>query len=219
MRRAKTQIVLDLITIDGPGGVGKTTVAHLLAEELGVVCLDTGAMYRAIAFAALERGIDPDDAVALAEMTDTLDLRVDERVLLDGQEVTAHIRTVEVTNIVSSVARHPEVRDRLRRVQRTWVESQNQVSVVEGRDMGSIVFPDAKLKIFLNANLRRRAERRHPAFPDLPIEEVQRQLAERDHQDILGGFFNLPDGGLIVDTTSKTQSEVVRQILDLYHEA
>ena len=203
---------VDIITIDGPGGVGKTTVARLLAESLGSDCLDTGAMYRAIAYAVLESQLDPSDGEAVGLLASQVDLKVDDRVILNGHEITEHIRTNRVTSVVPAVALHAPVRAVLRKAQREWGE-RHKWGVVEGRDMGSRVFPDARLKIFLTATLHRRAERRHAEYPDAPLDEVMKLLAERDMHDTLGGHFALPDNGIVVDTTDKSKEDVVDSIL------
>jgi CMP/dCMP kinase len=207
--------LLNVITIDGPGGVGKSTVARLLAEELDADYLDTGAMYRTVALAVLDNDVDPHDGSAIGALVDRLDIKLDDRVFLDGREVTHHIRTDRVTAIVATVAKHSEVRTRLRRTQRTWAEERH-FGIAEGRDMGSMVFKDARLKIFLNATLRRRAERRHAEFPETDIDDVMEKIRLRDEEDTKNGHFVLPDNGIVVDTTDKSALQVVARIVDLY---
>ena len=143
-----------VIAIDGPAGSGKSTVARAVAARLGLAYLDTGAMYRAVAFAAIRRGIDPEDTTSVAALARELDLSVDERVCVDGVDATIEIRTPEVTRAVSIVAANPEVRSELVRRQREWA-SERGGGVLEGRDIGTVVFPDAQLKVYLTAGRRR----------------------------------------------------------------
>ncbi|MGB0995056.1 MAG: (d)CMP kinase, partial [Acidimicrobiales bacterium] len=141
-----------VIAIDGPAGSGKSTVARALAKHLGLKYLDTGAMYRAVAFAVLRAGGDPDDAestTATARLVD-LDIGLD-RVMVDGVDATVEIRGPEVSRAVSAVAANPEVRKELVSRQREWAVRQGG-GVLEGRDIGTVVFPDAELKVYLTAD-------------------------------------------------------------------
>jgi 3-phosphoshikimate 1-carboxyvinyltransferase len=191
-----------VVAIDGPGGSGKSTVSRLLARRLGVPRLDTGAMYRAVAWAALDRGIDPSDAATVAAQAD---LVIDGGgVWIDGVEVTEAIRTPEVSRVVSAVAADPEVRRQLVRRQRRWADDHGG-GVVEGRDIGSVVFPDARLKVFLTATPEERARRRHE----------EPGLARRDHIDTTRSASPLqqaPDARLL-DTTGRTVEDVVEEVL------
>src|SRR5687768_782059 len=140
-----------VIAIDGPAGSGKSTVARALAERLGLAYLDTGAMYRGVAFAALRRGIDPGDDATVARMVCDVELRVDDgTVIVDGVDASIEIRGPEVTRAVSTVAANPAVREELRRRQREWATARDG-GVVEGRDIGTVVFPEADLKAYLHA--------------------------------------------------------------------
>ncbi|MBN2022260.1 MAG: (d)CMP kinase [Pirellulales bacterium] len=148
-----------IVTIDGPAGAGKSTVARALAERLGFAFLDTGAMYRAVALAGLRRGIDwdrPDDLAALAK---DLSIERDEgRILLDGEDVSQAIRSQEVTAVTRHAADHPAIRARLVALQRRWAAGRDVVT--EGRDQGTVAFPDAACKIYLTAGPEERARRR-----------------------------------------------------------
>src|SRR3954447_18809291 len=135
-----------VIAIDGPAGSGKSTVARALAERLGLRYLDTGAMYRAVAFAALRTDVDPDDDDAIGALAEKLSIDVGDKVLVDGVDASVEIRGPEVTRAVSTVAANPRVRRDMRERQRAWAE-ENGGGVIEGRDIGSVVFPDAELKV------------------------------------------------------------------------
>lgn len=148
-----------VIAIDGPGGSGKSTVARAVAHQLGLERLDTGAMYRAVALASLREGIDRGDATALGALARRLSLEVGERVTMDGGDVTAAIRGPDVDAVVSAVSAHAEVRSEMVRRQRAWVQGRGG-GVVEGRDIGSVVFPTADLKVYLTASEEERARRR-----------------------------------------------------------
>lgn len=202
---------MKVIAIDGPGGSGKSTVARHLAERLGLDYLDTGAMYRAVAFAALRRGVDPSDADPVAGLLEGLELRVDpDGVVVDGVDATIEIRGPEVTRAVSLVAANPAVRTELRSRQREWA-TEHGGGVVEGRDIGTVVFPDADLKVFLTARAEVRAERRSKEVTDLDYETVAADLARRDTLD--EGREDSPlaqaDDALVLDTSGMGIDEVV----------
>ena len=172
-----------VIAIDGPAGSGKSTVARLLAERLGLRYLDTGAMYRAVTFAALRRNIDPADADPVAALARKVDLEVTlDAVRVDGVDATIEIRGPEVTRAVSSVAANPEVRTELVARQREWA-TRHGGGVIEGRDIGSVVFPDAELKVYLDARPEVRAARRSKEVSDLDYETVAADIARRDALD------------------------------------
>jgi cytidylate kinase len=172
-----------VIAIDGPAGSGKSTVARRLAERLGLDYLDTGAMYRAITFAALRRGIDPADTGPVAQLARAVDLDVTtDHVRVDGVDATIEIRGPEVSRAVSLVAANPEVRAELVRRQREWAYERSG-GVMEGRDIGTVVFPDAMLKVYLNARPEVRAERRAAEVSDLDYETVAADMARRDAFD------------------------------------
>lgn len=204
-----------VIAIDGPAGAGKSTVARALAERLDLRYLDTGAMYRGVAFAALRRDVDPDDAERVGRLARELELEVgDEQVLVDGVDATLEIRGPEVTRAVSIVAANPEVRAELRRRQQEWARA-NGGGVIEGRDIGSVVFPDAELKLYLTAQADVRAQRRHKEVVDLAYEEVAASIAERDALD--QGREHAPlletDDAVVIDTTGRAVEDIVDEIL------
>ena len=198
-----------VIAIDGPVGSGKSTVARAVARRLGVDYLDTGAMYRSVALAALRRGIDPETAggEALAEVAVGLQLDVGERVQLDGEDVTDELRTPEVGRAVSAVAAEPMVREELVRRQRDWARAHGG-GVVEGRDIGSVVFPDAELKVFLTASDEERARRR-------AADEDADALARRDRLDSSRAASPLAvaEGAVVVDSTGRDVDDVVDEIV------
>jgi CMP/dCMP kinase len=172
-----------VIAIDGPAGSGKSTVARLLAERLGLRYLDTGAMYRAVTFAALRRDIDPADAEPVAALARKVDLEVTlDAVRVDGVDATIEIRGPEVTRAVSAVAANPEVRAEMVTRQREWAQRAGG-GVIEGRDIGSVVFPDAELKVYLDARPEVRAARRSKEVSDLDYETVAADIARRDALD------------------------------------
>jgi CMP/dCMP kinase len=207
-----------VIAIDGPAGSGKSTVGRALADRLGLGYLDTGAMYRAVAFAALRHGIDPADADPVGRIARQIRLEMDGAgtITVDGVDATIEIRGPEVTRAVSIVASHPEVRAEMRDRQRRWVE-QSGGGVLEGRDIGTVVFPDADAKVYLDASPEVRAARRSREVTELSYETVAADLARRDALDQGRTHDPLATAAdaLVVDTTSLT----VDQIVDLIVEA
>ncbi len=209
-----------VIAIDGPAGAGKSTIARALAERLGLQYLDTGAMYRAVTFAALRRGIPLDDFDAVARLAETVDLQVGDRgVVVDGVDATAAIRTAEVTSSVSKVAANSGVRAEMRARQQAWAATRGG-GVIEGRDIGSVVFPDAEMKLYLTASPRVRAERR-VAEAGGDVDEIERAIAARDHYDSTRADSPLTeaDGSAFVDTTGLDITEVLDHILRLLEPA
>jgi len=204
-----------VIAIDGPAGSGKSTVAKALARRLGLEYLDTGAMYRAVTFAALRGRVDPSDAEDVAELARKLEIVVtDSEVTVDGIDATIEIRGPEVTRAVSLVAANPAVREELVRRQREWASARDG-GVLEGRDIGTVVFPDAALKVYLTASPEVRAARRSTEVKDLDYEVVAADLARRDALD--QGREDSPltqaDDALMVDTTDLTVDEIVDALL------
>jgi cytidylate kinase len=205
-----------VIAIDGPAGAGKSTVARALAARLGLEYLDTGAMYRAVTLAALRRGIDPADADRVAELARQIQLEVgDHGVFFDGEDATKEIRTREVTAAVSAVAANSRVRAELVERQRQWARARGG-GVLEGRDIGSVVFPDAELKLHLTASPRVRAERRW-AEAGGDVDEIEAAIARRDRYDSSRAHGPLieADGSVVVDTTGLSIDEVLERIEQL----
>src|SRR4051794_5811354 len=206
-----------VIAIDGPAGAGKSTVAKALAHRLGLDYLDTGAMYRGVAFAALRRGIDPEELEPVGKLAIEVELDVGEdRVMVDGVDAAVEIRGPEVTRAVSAVAANPRAGAELRRRQLEWAR-QHGGGVIEGRDIGSVVFPNADLKLYLTASADVRASRRYKEVSDLNYEEVAASIAERDARDqgrAVGPLMEADDA-VVVDTTNRDVSEIVDEILAL----
>jgi cytidylate kinase len=203
-----------IIAIDGPAGSGKSTVARAVAARLGLDYLDTGAMYRGVTFAALRRGIDPAEAEQVARMVLDVELSVTpEGVVVDGTDATIEIRGPEVSRAVSIVAANPEVRTEMVRRQRAWAEAHGG-GVLEGRDIGTVVFPDASLKVYLTADPEVRAQRRSQEVSDLDYETVAADLARRDALDQGREASPLTEAAdaVVVDTTGLAVEEIVARI-------
>ena len=203
-----------VIAIDGPAGSGKSTVAKALAARLGLEYLDTGAMYRSVTFAALRRGVDPGEAEQVARMVADLQLEVGpDAVVVDGIDATIEIRGPEVSRAVSIVAANPEVRTEMVRRQRAWVAERGG-GVLEGRDIGTVVFPDAELKVYLTADPETRAQRRSQEVRDLDYETVAADLARRDALDQGRDVSPLTEAAdaFVVDTTGLAVEEIIELI-------
>jgi CMP/dCMP kinase len=207
-----------VVTIDGPAGAGKSTVAQRLAARLGWRLLDTGAMYRAVTLAALRRGVDLGSDQALGELASRLHVSLPEgRVLLDGEDVSATIRSVEVTRATRHSADSPSVRSLLVEWQRAFADSEKNV-VTEGRDQGTIVFPDAFRKFYLTASDDERARRRHAEFEargvSITFEAVLRDVIERDAHDSARAIAPMKpaEDARIIDSTGLDLDEVVDRI-------
>ncbi|MEM4658691.1 MAG: (d)CMP kinase [Candidatus Methanosuratincola sp.] len=213
-----------VITIDGPSGAGKGTVARELAKRLGLHYLDTGAMYRAVALSARRKGIDIDDDERLKAMLGSISIAIEQRgdgtqaVLLDGVEVTEEIRKPEIANLASKVATKPFVRNFLVRLQREMALQGGIVA--EGRDMGTVVFPSADFKFYLDADLAERVRRRWLELKaggiEIGIAELTEQIARRDEQDSKRGISPLhpAEDAVIIDTTSISANQVVEIIMN-----
>lgn len=221
-----------IVAIDGPSGAGKSTVAKAVAKELGFSCLDTGAMYRAIAWRALQDGVALDDEPALGEIARTYDIAfghvegdpVPRRVFIGDDEVTDAIRTAEIDRAVSPVSAAPAVREALLDQQRRIGNAGDYV--VEGRDIGTVVFPDAAVKVFLTASDEERAHRRVRQNVDRGIgsidyDEVLADLRRRDAADSSRATAPLrpADDAVHIDSTSHYIEEVIDQICTLAREA
>jgi len=207
-----------VITLDGPAGAGKSTVARRLAKELDLKFLDTGSMYRAFTWAALERGVDLRNPDALVQLIrgSLLDFQGG-RILLDGWDITDEIRAERVTKNAVHVADPPNVRGELVRLQREFGEEGGLVT--EGRDQGTVVFPDADFKFYLDAAIGVRAKRRVEELKKrgepATLEEISRGIADRDERDRRRkvGALRVPEGAIVVDTSDKTVDQVVAELL------
>ena len=207
-----------MVAIDGPAGAGKSTIAKELARVLLLPYLDTGAMYRGITCAALRRGIDPGDEAAVAQLAVTTVLDIsDEGLLVDGVDATIDIRGASVTRAVSSVAANSDVRRELRERQRIWVAERGG-GVVEGRDIATVVFPDARLKVYLTASPLVRAQRRVAQIGG-DVEQIARDIAERDYKDStrVDSPLRESENAIVVDTSDRTIGDVVSQIVGIFN--
>jgi cytidylate kinase len=211
-----------IITIDGPAGTGKTTVAKKVADQLGFFYFDTGAMYRALTYSLMKEGIPLKDTIALDVFLKSFHFDIqkkdgNKRYFVDGSDVTEVIRSPEVTKKVSEISAHPAVRETLVSIQRNFGKEGN--SVFEGRDMGTIVFPQAELKVFLTARPAVRAERRYlelkPKLLETSTSDIMQELLERDHIDSTREASPLrqADDAHLIDTSDLAIDEVVTKIL------
>lgn len=203
-----------VIAIDGPAGAGKSTVARQVSTATGLRYLDTGAMYRCVALEVQNSATDPHNAEAVGKIAREVQVIIErDAAKLNGVDVTGDIRSTEINAIVSIIAAHTPVRDAMREQQRRWIQAQ-QGGVVEGRDIGTVVFPDAILKVFLTASPEVRAERRVGQTGG-DIAAVAASIAERDHLDStrLDSPLRPSDGSVIVDSSNKTIEEVVAEIV------
>jgi len=213
-----------IITIDGPAGAGKSTVAKALARRLGYKYLDTGATYRALALKAIREGIRPDDLEGLKRLSSQvlLQLGPDGRIFLDGEDVSEKIREQEVGMMASLISRIREIREVLWAIQRKV--GQEGGIVAEGRDTGSVVFPDADVKFYLDASLEERARRRYRELlskdKNITFQEVLEELKKRDFQDQTREIapLKIPEDAIFVDSTYLTPEEVVELMLEKIRE-
>jgi cytidylate kinase len=212
--------MMTVLAIDGPGGAGKSTVSRLLAHRLGLEHLDTGAMYRALTWALLQAGLDPTDQAGAAELAARIDIEVEDTpqgqlVTVGGADVSSQIRSPTVTGAVSVVSAHPPVRQELVRRQRQWVQRRNG-GVVEGRDIGTVVFPEARLKVYLTASPEERARRRAvEASGGRSVVKVAEDLSRRDRMDSTRRVSPLtvaPDA-VVIDTTDMALEAVVEDLM------
>ncbi len=216
-----------IVAIDGRSGAGKSTVARGVAQRLGFRYVDTGAMYRSVALAALRRKVDLSDAEALGRLAASLAIEIhpevtDDRVVLDGEDVTQAIRTPEVSTAASLVSTAPGVRAALVARQRT-LEGGGRL-VMEGRDIGTVVLPHAEVKVFLDASVEARAARRHAELfsrgVQVDLQEVRRQEAERDRRDETRTISPLRPAAdaVIIDTTGRAADAIIDEIVRLVRE-
>ncbi len=209
---------MGVIAIDGPAGSGKSTVARAVAQRLNLKYLDTGAMYRAVAFAVLRSGGDPGDHDLTTRIARDIEMDIGlDEVIVDGVDASVEIRGPEVTRAVSTVAANPDVRSELVSRQRQWVKTRGG-GVLEGRDIGTVVFPDAELKVYLTADPEERARRRAKEVTDLDYDTVAADIARRDTIDSTRATAPLAEAvdAVVVDTTGLSIEEVVEQIASLF---
>lgn len=215
------------IAIDGPAGAGKSTIAKEVAAKKGYIYVDTGAMYRAMALFILRNGIDPDDSAAISAKCGEADITIEHRdgvqvVLLDGENVNGLLRTPKVSDMASRTSVNGDVRVKLVELQQELARRQNVV--MDGRDIGTVVLPDAQVKIFLTASVEVRADRRYKELiakgEEADIHEIEAQIRERDERDMNRAISPLKqaDDAVLVDTSDMTIEEVVRKILSIIEE-
>ena len=205
-----------VVAIDGPAGAGKSTIGRALAARLGLRYLDTGAQYRSVAVAMMRRGIDLADATTIEATAPEVQIEVlDEQLLIDGVESSAAIRTPEASQAASRVAVLPGVRRELARQQRAWASAHGG-GVIEGRDIGTVVFPEANLKLFVTASADVRAKRRSIDTGENPA-DVLSAIRERDGRD--AGREHAPlmtaDGARVIDTSDRSVEDIIDEIVDL----
>lgn len=216
-----------ILAVDGPAGAGKSTVVRRVAQELGLLYLDTGAMYRAVTWLAMQQGIPIGDEPDIAELVSQCQIEVYGEptftIHINGKDVTEAIRSPAVTEQVSAIAAYPSVRQVLVKLQREY--AQRGGVVMDGRDVGTCVFPDAELKIYLTASVQERARRRqldlkHRGQPDMSLEELERTIFERDRKDMtrrISPLRKAPDA-IEINTDNLTIEEVINQVIHLYQE-
>lgn len=213
------------IAIDGPSGAGKSTMAKLIAQRLNILYLDTGAMYRAVALKAIRKGLDTKDSASIVPLLKDLDIRISyengsQKVILDGEDVTSLIRTDEVSMGASNVSAIPEVRQRLVELQQK-LASNNSV-IMDGRDIGTHVLPQADVKIFLTASAKERALRRYNELKEKglltkSLEELEKEIELRDYNDSNRAASPLrqAEDAILLDTTGNTIEQSVESIIDI----
>ena len=219
------------IAIDGPAGAGKSTIAKLVAAELGSIYVDTGAMYRAMALFMLKKGIDPDDTAAIEKTCEEADISIryedgKQHVILNGEDVTDYLRTEEVGNMASKSSVCARVREKLVELQQKLARTTSVV--MDGRDIGTVVLPDAELKIYLTASARTRALRRYNELvekagdaSEVPsLEEIESDIVDRDYRDMHreNSPLKQAEDAVLVDSSDLSIEEVTSRILSLAKE-
>lgn len=209
------------VAIDGPAGAGKSTIAKLVAKEKGYIYVDTGAMYRGLAIHFLKKGVDPEDKKAVAKACKDAEVTIGyengiQQIYLNGENVTGMLRTEEVGNMASKTSTIPEVREKLLDLQRTLAEEKNVV--MDGRDIGTNILPDADVKIYLTASVETRAKRRYDELKEkgaeCSLEEISKDIRERDERDMTREIAPLrkAEDAVLVDSSDMTIQEVADEI-------
>lgn len=212
------------VAIDGPAGAGKSTIAKSLSKKLGVIYVDTGAMYRAMALYLIREGVSASDAAAISSKCNTADISIrfengEQQVVLNGENVNGFIRTEEVGNMASSSSPNPDVRKKLVELQRKLASEKSVV--MDGRDIGTVVLPDAKVKIYLTASSAVRAKRRYDELTakgeTCDLAKIEADIIERDHRDMTREISPLKqaDDAVLVDTSDMTIDEVENRLMDI----
>lgn len=215
------------VAVDGPAGSGKSTVAKEIAKALGILYIDTGAMYRTVGMACLKKGIDPTDEEVVVASLDSLDMKIfpeagGQRILLDGEDITSRIRTEEIGKAASSVAAYQKVREKLVEIQQGLAKEQSVI--MDGRDIGTKVLPDAEVKIYLDASVVERAKRRvgelEAQGKTADLETIREEIAQRDYQDMHRENSPLcrAEDAVNVDTTGLDIPAVTAKLLALIAE-
>lgn len=217
----------EVIAIDGPAGAGKSTVAKAVAHKLGFTYLDTGAMYRCVALLAKRNGLSTNEGDRAAELAKNAEIAFQsddpQRVILNGEDVTAEIRTMEIGELASTLSAYSEIRKEMVKRQKAFCDA-GQV-VLEGRDTTTVVCPDAMLKLYLHASVEERARRRWKELEgkgdETPLDAIERQIAERDHRDMTRSDspLKVAEGVVLIDTDKMTIEEVVGSVIEAWETA
>lgn len=216
------------IAIDGPAGAGKSTIAKLAAKELGFIYIDTGAMYRTIALYLIREHVDCEDEQALSDALRSIEVEISytdgvQQLILNGENVTDLIRTEEVSQMASVSSAKPQVRQKLLQLQRTAAEKYDVI--MDGRDIGTVILPDAQLKIYLTASIEERARRRYMEMQEKRIEcdlrEIEADIAERDERDMNREVSPLKqaEDAVLIDSSHMTITDVCEKICELARNA
>lgn len=216
------------IAIDGPAGAGKSTIAKIVSKKLGFIYIDTGAMYRAMAVHMTRKGVSGDDNAQIEENIDSADISIgyengEQVVYLNGENVNSQLRTEEVSAMASKTSANAKVREKLVELQRKQARTTNVV--MDGRDIGTVVLPDAQLKVYLTAGTRVRAERRYKELiakgTECNIDEIEADIKERDHRDMTreNSPLKKADDAVEIDSSYMTIEEVADKIISLYNES